>query len=249
MNIVLTVKKAIKLIDLKLGVKKIEPILQSKVVNPSINEQNITPDTNYNGLSNVVVNGVNSSIDSNIQSGNIKDGVSILGVEGNYEGERISDYFRESEIDITDYAWRLIVKRIPYFEATTSKGNSRFQDCFAEYIDVSGLNFSNTTTINSCFRNCPYLKEIDISMWNTDNLRNISNLFDMCTSLQKCDVRSIDFTKNTINMKTNIFGTYGSTNIPTNCLVIVKDQANKEWVQTEYSWLTNVKTVAEYENE
>lgn len=244
MNIVLTVKKAIKLIDLKLGVKKIEPILQSKVVNPSINEQNITPDTNYNGLSNVVVNGVNSSIDSNIQSENIKKGISILDVEGNYEGEKISDYFRES-VDIDTYSWLDLIKKIPYFQASTTRGNNKFNSCKAEYIDVAGLDISNTTSINSCFRYCIYLKEIDISMWNTTNLRNISNLFDSCASLQKCDVRSIDFTKTTINMKTNIFGTYGSTNIPTNCLVIVKDQANKEWVQTEYSWLTNVKTPSE----
>ena len=80
-------------------------------------------------------------------------------------------------------------------------------------------------------------------MWDTSNLRDVSNLFDDCRVLTKCDIRSIDF--NSINTKTNVFGTYGSTNIPTNCLVIVKDQANKEWVQTNYTWLTNVKTVDE----
>lgn len=224
----------------------IPPLLQEKEVTPTTSSQEITADENYNGLSNVVVNAVNSSIDSNIQSGNIKDGVSILGVTGNFEGERISDYFR-SEMDLDSDPWYYMVKRIPYFEATVSRGNVKFRSCRAEYIDVAGFDISNTTSVNSCFRDCIYLKEIDVSMWNTSILRDVSNLFDNCTSLTKCDVRSMDF--NSINTKTNVFGTYGSTNIPANCLVIVKDQANKEWVQENFTWLTNVKTVAEYENQ
>ena len=86
MNIVLKVKRALKLSDLKIHTQTIQPSLQSKTVNPSTEQQNITYDANYNGLSNVVVNGVNSSIDSNIQSGNIRSGVTILGVLGNTPG-------------------------------------------------------------------------------------------------------------------------------------------------------------------
>lgn len=243
MNIVLKVKRALKLTDLKIHTKTIEPNLQSKEVNPSTEQQNITCDSGYNGLSNVVVNDVNSSIDSNIQSGNIKKDVTILGVTGNFEGEKISDYFRDS-VDIDTYSWHGIVKRIPYFQASTTRGYNKFNNCQAEYIDVSGFDISRTTTINSCFKNCINLQEIDISMWNTNSLRNISNLFNGCSSLKKCDVRSIEFTKTTITDKTDIF-----TGVPNNCLVIVENNDQKTWVQTNYSSLTNVKTVAEYENE
>lgn len=62
------------------------PSLQSKPATPSTSQQIITADNGYYGLSQVTVNAVTSSIDANITAGNIKSGVSILGVTGNYTG-------------------------------------------------------------------------------------------------------------------------------------------------------------------
>lgn len=242
MNIVLTVKKAIKLIDLKLGVKKIEPILQSKVVNPNINEQNITPDTNYNGLSNVVVNGVNSSIDSNIQSGNIKDGVSILGVTGNYKLDG-SEYFYDT-LETSPFSWTFVVKKIPRFELVAPSSGLSFSGFSGEYIDVSGIDTSNVASISSCFSSCAKLKEIDISMWNLSNLSAFGNLFYNCTSLEKCDVRNVLFSNYTISSRRGVFN-----KVPDNCLIIVKDETEKAVVLNNFQNLTNVKTVEEYENQ
>lgn len=64
---------------------------QMKYVNPSINEIEVEPDQDVEGLSKVTVYGVTSSIDSNIQAGNIRDGVTILGVTGNYTGQVINN--------------------------------------------------------------------------------------------------------------------------------------------------------------
>ena len=55
---------------------------QTKTVSPSTSSQTITPDSNYNALTEVTVNAVTSSIDNNIQAGNIKQGTTILGVTG-----------------------------------------------------------------------------------------------------------------------------------------------------------------------
>ena len=52
-------------------------------VTPSATAQTFTPTAPYTGYNRVEVDPVNSSIDSNIQAGNIKSGVSILGVSGN----------------------------------------------------------------------------------------------------------------------------------------------------------------------
>lgn len=62
------------------------PTLQSKPATPSTSQQTITADNGYYGLSQVTVNAVTSSIDANIVAGNIKSGVSILGVTGSYTG-------------------------------------------------------------------------------------------------------------------------------------------------------------------
>lgn len=56
--------------------------LQNKTVTPSKSVQQITADSQYNGLGTVTVNATTSSVDSNIQASNIKNGVTILGVNG-----------------------------------------------------------------------------------------------------------------------------------------------------------------------
>lgn len=62
------------------------PRLQSKSATPSTSQQVIQPDNGYDGLDKVTIAAVTASIDSDIQAGNIKSGVSILGVTGTYTG-------------------------------------------------------------------------------------------------------------------------------------------------------------------
>jgi len=58
---------------------------QDKSVNPSTSQQSVTFDSGYTGLGTVTVNAVTSSIDPDIQAGNIRAGVNILGVTGTYD--------------------------------------------------------------------------------------------------------------------------------------------------------------------
>lgn len=74
------------------------PNLQSKSVSPSTNEINVLPDDGYNGLSNVTVGAVDASIDSNIVAGNIKNGVNILGVTGNYSGSGSTHNYQQKTV-------------------------------------------------------------------------------------------------------------------------------------------------------
>lgn len=80
---------------------------QSKTVTPTTSQQNIVADTGYE-LAQVTVKAVTSSIDANIQAGNIKSGVSILGVTGTLqEGITPSgtlDVTDNGTYDVTNYA-------------------------------------------------------------------------------------------------------------------------------------------------
>lgn len=116
-----------------------------------------------------------------------------------------------------------------------------FQNCSnLREIDASGINTTTITTLKSTFYNCKRLKELDLSSWNTTILTSMNNTFDGCNSLQKLDVRNFIFT-NVTNKSSTFNG------VPTNCLIIVKDQSQKTWMNTYFASYTNVQTVAEYE--
>ena len=61
--------------------------LTTKTITATTSKQTVTPSSSYNGFSSVTVNAVTAAIDANIVAGNIKSGVTILGVEGTYTGE------------------------------------------------------------------------------------------------------------------------------------------------------------------
>ena len=61
-------------------------------ITPSTSEQTILPDEGYIGFDQAVVAAVDNTIDSNIQAGNIKKNVTILGVTGSYEAPEVPVY-------------------------------------------------------------------------------------------------------------------------------------------------------------
>ena len=117
-------------------------------------------------------------------------------------------------------------------------------------LDLHNLNPSNvsgTIDCTSMFYTCSSLTDIDLSNFEVTP-SNTNNMFFNCSSLEFIDIRKMELTGLSSGNSNEMFG--GRTyKIPADCEIIVKDAANKTWVTTNFDWLTNVKTVAEYENE
>lgn len=62
------------------------PTLEDVTATPATSQQTITAGSGYDGIGTVTVAAVTAAIDANIVAGNIKDGVTILGVTGTYTG-------------------------------------------------------------------------------------------------------------------------------------------------------------------
>lgn len=114
---------------------------QIKYVTPTTYQQDIDADTGYE-LGRVVVEPVTNAIDANIQSGNIRDGVTILGVTGNYAGE--TPNLQSKSITITENETQVISPDSGYdglssVEITTNvKGGGSQEGYLVKVVDYDG---------------------------------------------------------------------------------------------------------------
>lgn len=110
-------------------------------------------------------------------------------------------------------------------------------------LDLSGFYTSKCDNFILMFESCGSLKRVDFRNATLDKAGiNFNNWFkDGGQSMEYLDIRSMDFAN--VTSYINMFGS-----IPSNCLIIVKDETAKAWVLDKRSDFTNVKTVAEYEN-
>lgn len=64
--------------------------------------------------------------------------------------------------------------------------DSLFMSCSKiEFIDMSNLNTSNVTDMNNMFKNCTSVVSINISGLDTSNVTNMNNMFSECPNLEK----------------------------------------------------------------
>lgn len=117
-----------------------------------------------------------------------------------------------------------------------------FSSCqfLTEIVGINNWNVSNAQRFTSLFENCARLERIDLSNWEAPSLNTTSRMFVMCSQLKFIDVRKLNFTN--VTSYSNMFN-----GVPSDCLIIVKDQVNKDWFASKFSSLTNVQTVEEYE--
>ena len=136
----------------------VEPIDTENIEVISSNIDKIVTPTTGKFINEVTVKG-----DSNLVPENIKDGVSILGVEGNLD---------------TKYS--------PRFISFSSYNGTELNQ------EIENLDTKNITDMSYMFNNCHNLREIDISNFNTDKITRISYMFYNCMILKNIKLFKID---------------------------------------------------------
>lgn len=124
-------------------------------------------------------------------------------------------------------------------DSATAFGNM-FQDTQISTIDLSNFKTHNATSLSYMFANCT-ATSIDLSNFEIGNATNTSRMF-WCGYLQHLDIRKMEF--DNVSNNTQMF-----LAVPNNCEIIVKNDTQKTWITTNFSNLTNVKTVEEYNAE
>ena len=110
-----------------------------------------------------------------------------------------------------------------------------FNDCRAlTGLNLSKFNTSNVTDMRQMFYNCSSLTSLDLSNFNTTKVTDMSNMFYSCSSLTSLDISNFTFDK--VTDYTDMF-----TGVPADCEILVKSQAEKDWITSKFTNLTNVK--------
>lgn len=127
-------------------------------------------------------------------------------------------------------------------------------------LDLSKFNTSNVTDMRYMFFNCSSLTSLDLSSFDTSKASNlsymfygfkgskldlsnfilkqgvdISGMFSTCENLQELDLSNFDFTK------VGKINKFVFADVPTNCLIYVKDQDDKEFILNIRNDFTNIQ--------
>lgn len=175
----------------------VSPVISSLNVTPTTSAQTITAPQGTDGYSPVNVSAVTSSIDANIQAGNIKDGVTILGVTGNYQGggggASVGLLFTNNNGTLSKPATLSI-------SGITNLGNNVFQGLFVStMLGITSVDMSGLTAItgeDAC--NNMFTDVVDLETCNLSNVQTIgdyacSHMFQSTglTSLQLGNLQTI----------------------------------------------------------
>lgn len=164
------------------------PTLQSRTVTPSSSQQTIYPQSGYDALSSVVVNG-----DSNLVSSNIKLGVSIFGVNGQLTGDKFF-WFSDEQSNFTLSNKKISISGLNAFSGYNFMTFSYYcrdyryttnsiVSCFitnqygSTWFGYYGLSYSDAVAIKGASNNYPFTGTISDSLIEVEIASSASYFF------------------------------------------------------------------------
>ena len=103
-----------------------------------------------------------------------------------------------------------------------------------ETLNITGWKITNkVTNLYGTFDKCSKLKKLDLSNWDTTGVTDLNYTFKGMTNIEEIDLRRADFSN--VTSTTSVF--YLTNN---NVKIIVKDDIQKNWFNTNFSNLTNI---------
>ena len=123
--------------------------------------------------------------------------------------------------------------------ATNKYGSGGLHQTFAgcsslETLNITGWKITNkVTSLYGTFDKCSKLKKLDLSNWDTSGVTTLNYAFRRMTNIEEIDLRRADFSN--VTSTTSVF--YLTNN---NVKIIVKDDIQKNWFNTNFSNLTNI---------
>ena len=110
-----------------------------------------------------------------------------------------------------------------------------FASCSSlETLNITGWKITNKVTkLYGTFDKCSKLKKLDLSNWDTTGVTDLNYTFRRMTNIEEIDLRNADFSN--VTSTTSVF--YLTNN---NVKIIVKDDIQKNWFNTNFSNLTNI---------
>ena len=103
-----------------------------------------------------------------------------------------------------------------------------------ETLNITGWKITNkVTNLYGTFDKCSKLKKLDLSNWDTTGVTDLNYTFRRMTNIEEIDLRNADFSN-----VTNTDSVFYLTN--NNVKIIVKDDIQKNWFNTNFSNLTNI---------
>lgn len=178
------------------SIENIEPRLEELNAKPDVLDKVYVPSTNVDGFSSVNIEAVDATIDENITPENIKEGVTILGVEGTHAGggggENDLDKLLKDEL--TSYRIPDGVKKLraSLFENNVNLANVDLNEVYNigkytfQNAGIKTMYFNNTgnTLIlgQYAFQNCDVLETVEFEEGLNGNFG--SNAFYGCNLLK-----------------------------------------------------------------